>query len=215
MSKIIHYSRDGYNGNFTYTSVCGKKVRTHQENECSSIYPRESNCVDCIKSKQYQADLRDTNNTDPSIKKRIYIESDILQASEVSSARRELQSLCKEKNLKYVERGFSRILDMAWHDLENTWESVRWADEIYAKTSLVPLVGGSYTGAPVIFNGMCERAIKENITGKEIYILNTLDNLEWDMINIPLMKKAFKNNNLWMWNDNYDFEKVNIKKIKK
>lgn len=60
----------------------------------------------------------------------------------------------------------------------------------------MPLVGGSYMGAPVIFNGMCERAVKENITGKSVIIFNTLENIEWYMIDVKIMKQAFKANNL-------------------
>lgn len=50
--KKIHYSREGYNGDFTYTSVCGKQVKTHQDNESSSIYPNEaSGCIESKKKK--------------------------------------------------------------------------------------------------------------------------------------------------------------------
>jgi hypothetical protein len=107
-------------------------------------------------------------------------------------------------------------LDYAWHDLENTWAAVKISDEIYATSSLMPLTGGSYIGAPVIFNGMCERAVKENVTGKSVIILNTLENIEWGMIDMKIMKKAFKDNDLYMYDENYDnLVKVDIKKLKK
>lgn len=213
--KTIHYSRSGYNGNFTYTSVCGKTVKTHQDNEDSTIHPEESNCKACKKTKELLIDLADKIVTKEVIKRRIYIESDILQADEFRSAQRGIAAYVKENGLKCVDRVFSDVLDYAWHDLAKTWQAVKDADEIYATSSLVPLTGGSYTGAPVIFNGMCERALKENITGKSVFILNELKNIDWYMIKIDVMKKVFKDNDLYMYDENYDLIKVNVAKIKK
>lgn len=214
--KVIHYSRTGYNGDFTYTSVCGLRVKTHQENEGSSIHPDETNCTKCMDTKEYKTDFTDNSNPSSDIKKRIYIESDILQADEFTTAQDTVKDFANEENLKCVERIFSKVLDRAWHDLEKTWNAVKWADEIYATSSLLPLSGGSYMGAPVIFNGMCERAIKEGITGKSVIILNHPKHISWYMIDIDIMKKAFKNNDLYMYNDNYDkLVKVDVSKIKK
>lgn len=213
-TKLIHYSRTGYNGDFTYTSVCGKKVKTHQDNEESSINPEEANCKKCMRTEKYKVDFNDTRTMGRDIKRRIYIESDILQANEFRHAQSEVFDFVKAKGLICVDRVFSQVLDHAWHDLEKTWKAVKNADEIYATSSLMPLVGGSYMGAPVIFNGMCERAIKENITGKVVVILNGLDNINWYMIKIKLMKEAFKKNHLFMRNDNYDLVKINVSKIK-
>ncbi len=199
--KKIHYSRTGYNGDFTYTSVCGKKVKTHQDNEESTIHPEEANCKKCIKTVQYKTDLNDcVGKGDTTIKRRIFIESDILQADELRSAQGDVADFIEKEGLKYVDRVFSKVLDAAWHDLEKTWEAVKKADEIYATSSLMPLSGGSYMGAPVIFNGMMERAIK---------------NIYWDMIDMKLMKQAFKNNELYMYDDKYNLVKIDVSKIKK
>jgi len=119
---------------------------------------------------------------------------------------------CYEKDLAYVDRVFSKILDYAWHDLEATWDAVKNADEIYSTTSLMPLCGG-YSGAPVIFNGMCERAVKEKISGKKVFILNSLENIEWDSIDKKIMKKAFKNNDLYMYDEEHNLVKIDVKKI--
>lgn len=81
--------------------------------------------------------------------------------------------------------------------IEKTWKAVKLADEIWAKSSLMPLSGSSYTGAPVIFNGMCERAIKENVTGKSVFILSNLKYINWYMINVKVMKQAFNENDLF------------------
>lgn len=79
----------------------------------------------------------------------------------------------------------------------------------------MPLSGGSYMGAPVIFNGMCERAIKEGIEGKSVFILNSIKNINWYMIYIPIMQKTFEKNNLYMYDENYDMKKVDTSKIRK
>lgn len=212
--KLIHYSRYGYNGDLTHTSVCGKKVKSNQDKETTTIHPKEVNCKKCFATKEYQTDLSDFNITKVDTKRRIYIESDILHADEFTTAQRSVYLFIENKGLRCVGRVFSDVLDFAWHDLEQTWEAVKQADEIYAKSSLMPLIGNSYTGAPVIFNGMCERAIKEKITGKSVIILNSLKNINWDMIEIDIMKKAFKENNLYMYDENYELTKVDTSKIK-
>lgn len=212
--KLIHYSRTGYNGGYTYTSVCDKEVKTHQDNEESITNPQGANCKKCMATKEYKTDLNDYSTKGGEIKRRIYIESDNLHADEFSSAQDNVLTFLKKDNLKYVDRVFSDVLDYAWHDLEKTWAAVKDADEIYATSSLIPLCGNSYMGAPVIFNGMCERAIKENITGKSVIIFNTLENINWYMINVKQMKEAFKNNSLYMYNEDYDIEKIYIDKIK-
>lgn len=214
--KTIHYSREGYNGNYTYTSVCGKQVKTHQDNEGSSIYPKEANCKKCILTKEYVTDIADELTTPNGIKRRIYIESDILQADEFRNAQREVFSLAESKGDKCVDRIFSQVLSGAWHDLEKTWQAVKDADEVYSTSSFVPLCGDPNMGAPVIFNGMCKRAIKENITGKLVVVLNQLKNISWNYIDIKAMKEAFEKNDLYMYDDNYNnLIKVDVSKIKK
>lgn len=208
---IIHYSRNGYNGNFTYTSVCGKIVKTHQEDEKSSIYPEDINCKKCLITNEFKIDTQEIKG----ILKRIYIESDILNADEFCNAQREVLDLTKNKGLKCVDRVFSKVLDKAWHNLEKTWKEVKNADEIYSTSSLLPLIGDSYTGAPVIFNEMCKKAIDENIINKSVIILNQLKNIYWDHIDISIMKKAFKKNSLFMYDDEYEnLIKINVSKIK-
>lgn len=216
MKKIIHYSRTGYNGNFTYTSICGKKVKTHQDNEETTIHPDKANCPKCLVTTEFKTDLIDESEIiKEGFKRRIFIQSDILQADEFRDAQRTVHNLAEKNGLKCVDRIFSQVLDHAWHDLEKTWKAVKNSDEIYATSSLIPIIGNSYTGAPVIFNGMCERAIKENITGKSVFILNRLKNIYWGMIDFKLMKKAFENNSLFMYDDEYEVIKIDVSKIKK
>ncbi len=212
--KLLHYSREGYEGNYLYTSVCGKDVEANQNNEGSTIHPEMANCKECLATKELKTDIKALKNTTSNIKRRIYIESDILHADEFRTAQDTVSDFVKRDKLKCVERVFSDVLDFAWHNLETTWLAVKNADEIYAMSSLIPLSGGSYSGAPVIFNGMCKKAIEENVTGKKIVILNDLKNIYWDMIDINLMKKAFKENDLYMYDDDSDLVKIDVSKIK-
>lgn len=213
-TKLVHYSRDGYNGDYTYTSVCGKIVKTHQDTESSSIYPQEANCSECLNSTEFKTDLDCVTGVISGVKRRLYIESDILNADEFGTAKRQAFKFAKANGESCVERGFSEVVNFAWHDLEKTWEAVKKADEIYATSSLMPLIGGSYSGAPVIFNGMCERALKEDVTGKSVIILSSLEYIHWDMIDISQMKKAFKNNKLYMYDDEYELTPIDVAKIK-
>lgn len=208
--KKIHYS-NGYGGQLNYHTLCGKEIHSHDEKEQATIHPELVTCTTCKKTKEW---IEDSKPLTSGIKHRIFIESDIIHASEISRAQDDVAELCDAKGEKYVRRVFTQILDRAWHDLEKTWAAVKAADEIYAVTSLIPLSGGSYIGAPVIFNGMCEKAIKENVTGKDVYILNSLKNINWYMIKTDVMKKAFSKNNLFMYDDNYDLVKIDINKIK-
>lgn len=123
--------------------------------------------------------------------------------------------MCDKNEERYVRRVFTEVIDRAWHDLDKTWSAVKKADEVYADTSLLPLTGNSYSGAPVIFNGMCERAIKEGVTGKKVFILNWLSSIDWDMIDFKVMKKAFKTNSIFMYDENNHLIEVNVSKIKK
>jgi len=212
--KKMHYT-DGYGGNFNYAAICGKEIHSHSEIEGATIDPREVTCKKCLTTKEWKEDYKDSNEVTVGIKRRIYIESDILHSDEFRDAQRTVVDLCKENQTKYVRRVFSEVLDYAWHDLEKTWGAVKKADEIYSNSSLVPLCGGSYMGAPVIFNGMCERAIKEKIKGKDVFILNSLSNINWYMIKIDVMKEAFKHNSLFMYDKDYELTKVDVSKIKK
>lgn len=211
--KNIHYTI-GYGGKLNYHTMCGKEINSHSETEDATINPNEVTCKKCQKTKGWKQDHKECNNINPEVKRRIYIDSDVLSADEVKMAQTEVEKLCIDKHVKSIPRVFSEIIDYAWHDLGKTWDAIKKADEIYADSSLMPLIGGSYSGAPVIFNGMCERAIKENITGKEVYILNSLKRIHWDMIDKKLMKQAFKNNDLYMYNEEYELVEIDISQIK-
>lgn len=212
--KTIHYTA-GYGGKYNYRTACGEEIHSHSDTDGATVNPSEVDCKKCRRTKEWIEDLgHSSGETKTDIKRRIYIESDILHEDEFRDAQRTVARLCKHKSEKYIKRVFAEVLDGAWHDLEKTWQAVKNADEIYATSSLVPLCGNSYMGAPVIFNGMCERALKENVIGKDVYILNSLKNINWYMIKIPIMKKAFTKNNLFMYNDEYEMVKVDIKTIK-
>lgn len=149
------------------------------------------------------------------MKRRIFIESDVLHDDELRSVQRKVMCLLEDKSEPFIENVFDETLDYAWHDLGKTWEAVKKADEIYADSSLMPLVSDSYMGAPVIFNAMCQLATKENVTGKSVFILRRQKDIHWDMIDLKIMKKAFKENSLYMYDDEYEnIIKVDVQKIK-
>lgn len=214
-NTTTHYTT-GYGGKYNYATFCGLQIDSHSETDGATVDPVEVTCEKCRATKDWKEDYgHSTGKTKTSIKRRIFIESDILHANELERNQRKVFELCYEKKVKCIKRVFAEVLDRAWHNLEKTWISVKAADEIYADSSLMPLIGNSYMGAPVIFNGMCERAIKENVKGKSVYILNSLNNINWYMIDIPLMKQAFKDNDLFMYNDDYEIVKVDVSKIRK
>lgn len=215
VSKKIHYT-EGYGGKYNYKTMCGKEIHSHSETEDATVDPSQVTCNDCRETKVWVVDFgHSTGETKTDIKRRIFIESDILHADELRTAQKRVAGLCDDRSSPYIKRVFAEVLEGAWHDLEKTWAAVKKADEIYADSSLMPLIGNSYMGAPVIFNGMCERAIKEGIKGKDVYILNSLKNINWYMIKIDVMKKAFQHNNLFMYNDDYEIVKVDVSKIEK
>ncbi len=215
-TKLIHYTV-GYGGKLNYHTICGIEHHSHSETEESVIQPEKVTCKKCKATEQWKEDVgHATGKTKTDIKRRIFIESDVLAADELKQAQRQVRYILDDKKEKYIKRIFSQVFDYAWHHLDELWEAVKKADEIYAASSLMPLCGGSYMGAPVIFNGMCERAVKEDITGKSVIILNTLENINWYMIKVDVMKKAFTNNDLYMYDDTYsNLIKVDVSKIKK
>lgn len=212
--KIIHYTA-GYGGKLNYLTTCGNEIHIPSETESATIDPAEVTCKKCKSTPEWKDDFGYRTGELKESVRRIFIESDVIHADELRNAQNTVRSLCDDKGSECTRRVFSEVLDYAWHDLEKTWIAVKKADEIYADSSLMPLIGGSYMGAPVIFNGMCERAIKEGIAGKSVFILNSVKNIHWDMIQIPLMRKAFKKNILYMYDGNYDMKKVNVNKIVK
>ena len=129
--------------------------------------------------------------------KRLFIESDILHEDDLQTAERRVAELLEGAGEKVPKKIFHTTIDYAWHALAKVWELVLSHDEIYANSSLMPLVGNSYTGAPVIFNAIMAKAIEENLSGKKVFLLTKLKDLEWDMIKVELLPKAFKNNSLY------------------
>lgn len=214
-NKTTHYTV-GYGGKLNYATMCGKEIHSHSNLEGATIDPKEVTCKKCLATSEWKEDYGySTGVTKTNIKRRIYLESDVLHASELRSAQREVSGLCDEMGVKYIRRVFSEILDYAWHDLEKTWKAVKQADEIYSDSSLMPITGGNYMGAPVIFNGMMERAIKEKVTGKSVYILTEFKDIYWNMIKTNLMKDAFAKNKLFMYDSKHNLALVDLQKVPK
>lgn len=151
--------------------------------------------------------------------KRLFIETDVLQKDELRNAQRILSEVLKRQGLDYPKDVFDETKDFAWHDAEAAWEAVLRADEIYGDSSLVPLLGyGTYTGSPVVMNVMMKKAVDQKVTGKKLIFLRQYKDLDWDMIDLKLLRKAFKKNQLFTTEVNdvgfpYAFVPVDVTKI--
>lgn len=147
--------------------------------------------------------------------KRIFIESDILKESEVQSVLRSVDDsgmmLVSHRNAK---KFFDKIIGRAMFDFDGTWKHVKEADEIYISSAIIP-IDGCYRGSPELFNGFMKLSIKENITGKKVYINRMRDSIHWRNLEKKLVNKCFKKNYLYALNGDHEFEQVDIDKLLK
>lgn len=129
--------------------------------------------------------------------KRLFIDSDVLHEDELHRVQRKLHFLLKRNNEPISD--FDAIIDMARFNLEATWSAIKEHDEIYADSSLLPLVGGTSIGAPAIMHSMLKQTIKEKIEGKSLILMRPCKDIEWDNVNLKLLHGAFKqlNNRLF------------------
>lgn len=142
--------------------------------------------------------------------KRIFIDSDSIDDSELRTAQRTLYRI--KENVS--EDVFDELVDFAWHHADEAWEAVKSADEIYANSSLIPLAGyGNYTGSVVVMDVMMEKALKEDIKGKSIYFMRPYEDIEWDGIDLELFDKAFRYNFIYTLEDHDHFEQVDIDRV--
>lgn len=152
--------------------------------------------------------------------KRLFIDSDVIMDDEYHSSQRIVERILDKKKIACCPDVFDAKQDFAWHEADSAWLAVKAADEIYGNTSLVPLCGyGSYTGSPVVMNVMMKKAMDENVTGKRVYFLRPMKDIEFDQIDLDLLRLCFgKLNELYTteFNDKrgYYFKKVNPAKIK-
>ena len=154
--------------------------------------------------------------------KRLFLETDVLQADELRSAQRQVSNYLEDKGIAFSKDVFDEVKDFAWHKGEDAWEAVKRCDEIYSDSALVPLCGyGSYTGSVVVMDVMMQKAITENIKGKSLYFLRSFDDIKWDGIDYKLFKKCFKKGVNDLYAREYDkeyntrFELVDVSKIKR
>ena len=141
---------------------------------------------------------------DNKIKTRLFIESDILHKEELDSSKNHAELVLNNLKQPFIDDIFDTCIDFAWHNIPKTWDLVKKHDQIWADSSLMPLSGGSYIGSPLIFNKMMEKAIEEDIRGKDVFILRQLKDIYWGMIDLKLIKTAFKHNNLYFVTEEFD-----------
>lgn len=151
------------------------------------------------------------------MKKRLFLESDFLHDDELRSVKRGVYCILKDLGEEFnKEDVFDTVIDYAWHKLDEVFEAVKSHDQVFADTSLMPLISGHYSGAPVIFNEMMKRVIEEGVEGKEVFILRPYDDMHMDedFIDLDLIPQAFKNNKLFFYTDSYE-SVIELKDIKK
>ena len=200
MSEVIHYSKYGYNGNFTCTSSCGKEIHTHNDKENkSSINIDIVDCQECKDSETYKQDIEN-------FYKNLYLEVDFLTASEYRTSLRTIRYASKDIRI-------DRVIENADHDKLKTWEEIKKYENIYFSSSFYPLVVGSI-GAPYLLQALCKKALEENITGKNIYCINSGENLDLEWIDDKnSVIEAFKNNKFYVLDDEYEnFVEFNFSK---
>ena len=126
------------------------------------------------------------------MKKRLFLESDILHEDELRSTQRQVYFILKDLGEEFDEDTvFDTTIDYAWHKLDEVFEAVKFHDQIFANTSLMPLISGHYSGAPVIFNEMMKRVIEEGVEGKEVFILRAYDDVEFDDRHLKITSYSF------------------------
>ncbi len=141
--------------------------------------------------------------------KRLFIVSDILKEEELQTVRITVEFILEEQGAQFPKNVFDQVVDHGWKNLEKTWEAVKAADEIYASSSFMPIIGNSYTGAPVIINEMMKKAIEEGVKGKKLIVLNELKRIYWYYVDKKLLKKCFsKNNKFYTCEEDADFNTI-------
>src|SRR6476661_4007549 len=100
----VHYTV-GYGGKLNYKTMCGQEIHSHSKTESATINPVEVTCIPCQLTDEWAEDLGYcTGRLKNELPRRIYLESDILHASELRTAQREVADLCDEINSKYIRR---------------------------------------------------------------------------------------------------------------
>lgn len=90
---------------------------------------------------------------------------------------------------------------------EELLEAIKEADKIYIDSGLVY---NPYGDGSVLFNQMMFKAIELGIEGKEIYFFRTLNSVNWYRLKKSLFDKVFKKNYLYVHDDDYKWEQVDI-----
>lgn len=91
---------------------------------------------------------------------------------------------------------FDTVMSNAMDYHEETFKLIKEHDEIYCSTRLIPM-GGAY-GSGILMNNLMYKAIKNNITGKSLYIMGKLSNIMWGELNKKLFQQCFKVNKLFI-----------------
>ena len=88
------------------------------------------------------------------------------------------------------EKFFDEAITNATYSSKEVWEAIKRNDEIFAESSLIDSMGVS---GGTLFNAMMYNCIKENISGKKMYLFSSEKDIWWDNLNRDLFKKTFEN----------------------
>lgn len=131
------------------------------------------------------------------MKKRIFVESDILHSDKLDCVKRHLELLLESEQQDFLPEIFDVVIEGAMHKPEELIKAVVDADEIYINSSLIGLTGG-YFGAPMLFDAACQKAVELGITGKKIVFLRPFADIWWSNIDAEMLRMAFANNELYV-----------------
>lgn len=130
------------------------------------------------------------------MKKRLFIESDVLHQYEVDSCANCVEFILQDMGIPFIPAIFDKAIGYAWHDMDTTWEEILLHDEVFASSSLFGLSGArTYIGSPPLFDGMMKRALDNKVKGKSLYFLTHSDDILWDNINLKMLVKVFATKN--------------------
>jgi hypothetical protein len=152
--------------------------------------------------------------------RKIFIEDDEeLREDEFRTALRRCYLLTpKDERPAKDDEFFDQVLTNALMNSQEVWAAIKQADEIYASTALIPLMGfGSSMGSGMLFNNMMYQAIKENVVGKKVFIIREFKDVMWEELEAELVEQTFGpgKNELYTLNSDLVWEQVNIEELLK
>lgn len=93
----------------------------------------------------------------------------------------------------YIQKPYTVLSDCG-ADITKTWSLIVSSDEIYFQ-SILARNGRTKIESPDLFNLIMERAIKDGIINKQVFICSDLDEIRWSNIDLNNLKACFSAKN--------------------